>query len=221
MVRKTAKPDVIDRYVRNELAADEIVKFEEALVESPELQRELETILGLREALALRPETAADPGRAEPRPGAEYWRPAAVAASLLLAVFSTAMLWKVSNENAGLREDLDLLAQPRTTVLRIPVDTLRSGGADQRPDVVIRKPEGRAALLLDIDYSSMAGRHERIFFELNDERGAVLMAWSIEARAGGRSSVMVDNEHIPAGRIWLRFLSAEGEELDRRLLEFR
>lgn len=221
MVKRTSKMDLTDLYVRNELTADEIVKFEEALMESPEMQRHLEMVLGLREMLALYPEGMAECRRRESLSGDGRWRYVAFAATLMLAAFVSGMFWNVKNENGELRAELAQLGQPRTNILRIPVDTLRSSTADRMPDVVIKKPEDHAALLLDIDYGTLGRRHERILFELTDESGMVLMSWSVKGEPRGRSSVMLNNEQVPPERLWLRFLSAEGTELDKRLLEFR
>ena len=41
----------IDHYIRDKLTVDEMTEFEVWLMESPGMQQELETILGLREVL--------------------------------------------------------------------------------------------------------------------------------------------------------------------------
>ena len=56
MAKQTSRQVWVDRYVREELAVDETVEFEQALMESSAMQQDLETALGLREALLFEPE---------------------------------------------------------------------------------------------------------------------------------------------------------------------
>jgi hypothetical protein len=56
MAKQTSREAWVDRYVRDELKVDEINEFEQALMASPEMQEDLQTVLGLRETLLLEPE---------------------------------------------------------------------------------------------------------------------------------------------------------------------
>jgi hypothetical protein len=48
---RTSRQEWIDRYVRDELSVEEIAAFEQALLDSLEMQQELETTLALRQLL--------------------------------------------------------------------------------------------------------------------------------------------------------------------------
>ena len=48
---RTSRQEWVDRYVRDELSVEEIAAFELALLDSPEMQKELETTLALRQLL--------------------------------------------------------------------------------------------------------------------------------------------------------------------------
>jgi hypothetical protein len=222
MAKQSSRQVWVDRYVRDELAVDETVEFEQALMESPAMQQDLETALGLREALLLEPkQSVSRNGRLpEPLPGGGNWQPVALAASVLLAVFSTVMFWKVSNDSAGLQNQLDLLKQPRTQVLTVPVNIMRSASS-RTPDVIIQKPVGHSAILLDIELGSAASKLEELVFELVDDDGVAISSWNAAPTKRGRASVMISSEQIPSARLWLQISSSEGRTLERRLLEFR
>ena len=222
MAKQTSKQVRVDRYVRDELAVDETVEFEQALMESSAMQQDLETALGLREALLLVPEQNLPRNGLLPEflPGGGNWQPVALAASLLLAVFSTVMFWKVSNDSAGLQNQLDLLNQPRTQLLSVPVNIMRSASS-RTPDVIIQKPLGHSAILLDIELGSAASELEELIFELVDDGGVAISSWNAAPTQSGRASVMLSSERIPSARLWLQISSGQGRTLERRLLEFR
>lgn len=222
MAKQTSRQVWVDRYVREELAVEETVEFEQALMESSAMQQDLETALGLREALLLEPEQSLPRNGLLPEslPGGGNWQPVALAASLLLAVFSTVMFWKVSNDSAGLQNQLDLLNQPLTQVLSVPVNIMRST-SNRTPDVIIQKPAGHSAILLDIELGSAARELEELIFELVDDGGVALLSWNTAPTKSGRASVMLSSERIPSARLWLQISSSEGRTLERRLLEFR
>jgi len=222
MAKQTSRQVWVDRYVRADLAADEIVKFEEAMMDSPSMQQELETVLGLRETLLLEPkqDIPQDDLLPESLSGGGNWRSLALAATVILAVFSTVMFWKVSNDSADLRNQLDLVSQPRTQVLTVPVNIMRSADT-QVPDVIIQKPAGLSAILLDIELGTAAIKHEELVFSLVDNDGVVISAWNAAPTRGGRARVLLHSEQIPPTRLWLQIFAIEGQKLERRLLEFR
>ena len=78
MAENTTRQQWIDRYVRNDLTVEEITEFELALMESPQMQKGLEAVLGLREALLLEPdprqETGVDDLLPESLSGGGNWR---------------------------------------------------------------------------------------------------------------------------------------------------
>jgi len=222
MAKQTSNQKWVDRYIRDELAVEETVEFEQALMESPAMQQDLEASLALREALLLEPEQSVtqDGLLPEPLSGGGNWQTMALAASVLLAAFSTVMFWKVSNDTAGLRSQLDLLSQPRTEVLTVPVNIMRSVGS-LSPDVIIQKPAGHSAILLDIELGPTAVEFENLEFELVDDGGAPITSWIAAPTRSGRARVLLNNEQVPSARLWLQISSSEGQVLERRLLEFR
>jgi hypothetical protein len=222
MAKQSARQVWVDRYVRDELAVDETVKFEQALMDSPAMQQNLETALGLREALLLEPEQNVPRNGLlpEPLPGGGNWQPVALAASVLLAVFSSVMFWKVSNDSAGLQNQLDLLKQPRTQVLTVPVNIMRSA-SNRTPDVIIQKPVGHSAILLDIELGPAASNFEELVFELVDDDGTAISSWNAAPVQSGRASVLLNSEQVPSTRLWLQISSNTGQKLGQRLLEFR
>jgi hypothetical protein len=224
MAEDTSRQQWIDRYVRNELTVEEIAEFELALMESPQMQKGLETVLGLREALLLEPEpgqqTAVDDLLPESLSGGGNWRSLAMVASVLLAVFSTVMFWKVSNDSAALQNQLDLLSQPRTVLLTVPVNIMRSASS-QEPDVIVKIPTGHSAMMLDIELNPASRQQQSLGFALLDEAGMAVLKWSATAGPDGHVEALLNSEQVPASRLWLEISSEDGQVLDRRLLEFR
>lgn len=212
----------IDRYIRNELAANEEAEFETALLDSPELQRRLETAMGVRQAFVLNDELGGS-GQAIPLQDLDArnnWQPLALAASVLLAVFSTTMYWKTSNDAAALRSEIEVLSQPRTVVLTVPVNIMRSSGS-QTPDVIIQKPGGNALVALDIElgHATVAADLARLTFR--DPQEVELISWASGSVENGRIITVFNTQQLPDGRVWLELSDVEGKVIDRRLLEFR
>jgi hypothetical protein len=97
---------------------------------------------------------------------------------------------------------------------------MRSAGG-QTPDVIVQKPAGRAAILLDIELGLRAREQAQLDFALVDPEGATLLAWQSAPTDDGRATAIIDNQQIPASRLWLQINTSNGELLERRLLEFR
>jgi hypothetical protein len=222
MAENISRQEWVDRYVRDEQMVDEINEFEQALMASPEMQEDLQTVLGLRETLLLEPEQNVPEDRLLPESleGGGNWQPLALAASVLLAAFSTVMFWKVSNDSAGLQRQLDQLNQPRTRILTVAVNIMRSAGS-QAPDVIVKKPEGHSAMLLDIELAPESRLQQTLRFTLVDESGTTVLSWGGIEIDGGRAEVLLNSEQIPATALWLEIASDGGQLLERRLLEFR
>lgn len=214
----------VDRYVRDQMSAAESADFEAEMLESPALQEELETALALRAALQQEAalETRRIAGDRARRHQFEIpdWRAFALAATVVLAVISTVMWWKVGIDAADLEQQLQSLAQPTSPVLSVKVPIMRTAGG-QTPDVIVQKPEGRAAILLDIELGLRAREQAQLDFALVDPEGATLLAWQSAPTDDGRASAIIDNQQIPASRLWLQINTSNGELLERRLLEFR
>jgi hypothetical protein len=211
----------VDRYLRDELTASEIAAFERALMDSRKLQKELETALALREMLKhdspSRPQVPAA-GRSFLW-GLNRWRPTGLAAAIALAVFSTLMFWKTSQDATGLQEELARLNQPLSGILTVPVALMRSAGG-QSPDVVVTLPAAGHGILLDIELAPESSGRGELAFSLSRADGERILAWRGSPGADGKCRALLRSEQIPTGRIWLKIASLEGEALERRLLEF-
>ncbi len=210
----------VDDYVRDRLPADEEAAFEEALLEDAELQAQVEVALGMREALNNDSELELQ-GAMPARPSAgNSWSGYALAASVALAIVSTTLYWQAGVENDRLINQIESLGQPVGSVLHVPVNIMRSGG-QSTPDVIVQKPEGRAAILLDIELGTKARGEAQLSFELLDPSGEPVLTWQSSPTSEGRTSVVLSSEQIPASRLWLQISDSSGNELERRLLEFR
>jgi hypothetical protein len=209
----------VDRYVRDELSAEDEAAFEEALLEDAELQAQVEAVLGIRETLKREQSLAETASLSEP-PVRNQWSTLAMAASVLLAVVSTTLFWRASVETNELREQVEALQQPRGSVLRVPVDIMRSAG-NATPDVIVQKPSGRALLVLDIELSPTFRDLSVIQLELQSQGGEALLAWSASPRADGRVVTALNSEIVPDGEVWLLLSAPEGTLSESRLIEFR
>ena len=213
--------DWVDRYVLDKLSEEEVVEFEEQLLEDASLQTELEAVLLVKEALKLENEEAADTLQlADTAPGRNQWSTMAIAASVLLAVVSTTFYWRTSVEAGHLREQLMALQAPRTSVLNVAVNIMRSAGSTT-PDVIIQKPAGNGVIVLDIELSARFQNLNMINFELQTDHSTGGLKWSAPPTPGGRASVVLNSEKVPDGLVHLQMSDASGEVLESRLLEFR
>ncbi len=107
-----------------------------------------------------------------------------------------------------------------TFLQSVPVNIMRSASS-RTPDVIIQKPVGHSAILLDIELGPAAGKLEELVFELVDDDGTVITSWNATPTQSGRASVLLNSEQVPSSRLWLQISSSTGQKLERRLLEFR
>ena len=215
------KSDWVDRYLRDELNEQDEMAFEARLRADVQLQRELEAALAIREALKQnRQWELGDVKSPGIRPLASSWTVFAMAASILLAVVSTSLFWRASVETGELKQQISALQQPRTGVLRVPVNIMRSAGS-ATPDVIIQKPVGRSVIVLDIELSERFYELDLIEFSLHKEGEEPVIAWSSSPSPDGRASVVLHSESIPDGRLILQMTGAGGRLNENRLLEFR
>lgn len=217
-----------DRYVRDELNPHNMAEFEAALLDSPELRQQLEVSLAARRALELEKELRAEgkPGErtgvtAPPKRDIRNSLPGmAVAASLTLALFTTVMYWRADNEKITLVTQLADLSRPSGTVLSVPLDIMRSRG-DQIPDVIIKRPEGQAVLVLDIELGRALVGAGPVNLVLRNLQNEELFSWESANTTGGRLSTAFQASSLPEGKVWLELSDTAGKAVDRRLLEFR
>lgn len=214
--------DWVDLYIRDELNADEEIAFEERLLEDTELQQELKAALAIKETFKRTDLITGDVVDAPVSSSIRNsWTPFAMAASVLLAVASTTLLWRANIETDGLRQQLEALQQPRTSVLNVPIDIMRSAGSST-PDAIIQKPDGQGVIVLDIELSARFGQLENVDFELREEATEdAVLAWSSRPTPDNRASVVLNSESIPEGRVILSITSSASQQKETRLLEFR
>ncbi len=223
MTKRTKNQERVDQYLRGKLSTPDVEAFELELMDSIDLQQELETTLALRGAMAFDAKRQPASNVAELLPessGPSAWRRLAMAAAIALAVLSTLMWWKTGSDLVDLEGRMEALAAPLGEVLAVPVPVMRSSGG-QTPDVMVQKPEGRTAILLDIELGLAARERNSLEFALVDPQGETVLSWQSAPNASGHATAVVSSEQVPASRLWLQISDATGDELERRLLEFR
>ncbi len=213
--------DITDRYVRNKLSPSAVEEYEVRMLESPELQKELEEALLLQRALES-DEQVTGLTRTERSELSRYshWKSVALAASFFLAVISLVLFLDSRGTTNALRRQLDELTQPRTQVLHVPVPIMRSANSTI-PDVIVQLPDGYSIIMLDIELGTKSRTAPTLTFILNNDDRAPVLTWTAKPKTDGKSTVALNSEQISAGQSWLIISSAAGEELERRLLEFR
>ena len=213
--------DWVYRYIRDQLSAGEQAAFEEALLEDTELQSEVEACLAIRETLKRETDRLQVPTKSVPKSASSnVWTSWAMAASVLLAVVSTSALWRINIENNTMQSQIEALQLPRTDVLRVSLDIMRSSGGST-PDAIIRKPPGRSAILLDIELSPRFQELDRVDFSLQREDGEPVFNWSAEPGRDGYASVVLNSESVPEGVLYLHISGSRGRLVEKRSLEFR
>ncbi len=213
--------DWVDRYVRDELSEEEVEEFEERLMTDSDLQSQLEAVFLMKEALKLESEAETETSKdAVVIPWRNQWSPMAIAASVLLAVVSTTLYWRSNVEIGHLQEQVTALQAPRTSVLTVPVDIMRSA-ASATPDVIVEIPAGHSAIVLDIELSAQFQNLQTVDFELVTQDSKAVLAWAAAPAGSDTVKVVLDSEVVPAGMIQLRMSDPDSDMQERRLLEFR
>lgn len=212
--------DWVDRYVRNELGEEEEFEFEVALLGSEELKKELEAALSIKFLLRDQAKIADAVSVVHKAAKRAHWQNFALAASVVLAVISTTMYLRVSVENHQLSESVAELNEPRTGVLIVPVNIMRSA-ASQTPDVRILKPEGHSSIILDIELAPVSLHADSLSFNLVQDQSLAEFSWTAFPTSNDRVRVAINTEAIKEGLYWLEISNSRGEILERRLLEFK
>lgn len=224
MTERVLQQAWVDRYVRGDLTTEEMLAFETKLLESSTLQQELEIALALQAALKrgrpMESSVAANDHSVTAMPPRAQWQHLAMAATLVLAVLSTVMWWKSGAEIAGLERELQGLMQPRGDVLTVAVPVMRSAGS-QTPDVIVQKPAGQSAILLDIELGLAARGEAELNLALLNSEDSPILSWQGNPTPEGHASAVIASERIPSSLLWLEISKVGGEVLERRLLEFR
>jgi hypothetical protein len=215
----------VDRYIRNQLSAEEEAEFEVRMLQSKELQQHLQTAMALKESLKLDEEigkTSARPPLTDQSRMKHRWRDMAIAASVLIALGSSAGLVVSRHQTDRLEQQIADLNQPATAVLLVPVQIMRSSEPGSS-HVIVQKPPGRALIQLDIELSGQAQAQAQPFLQftlVNDQQRPVL-SWQASPLANGRATVLLRNDQVPTGNVRLEISDAGGNVLERHLLEFR
>ena len=224
MIRSVAMSEQVDRYVRGELNAAETAAFEAELLESPPLQDALEAALGLQRALEFeRNQIGATVVPLQARSGQIgdspfRWQVWGMAASLVAAAVAGSLWWYTEAENVRLNARIDQLTRPVDSVLTVPLDVMRSVGPEA-PEVFIRKPQGAAVLILDVEVAEQLVRAPELNLELIAEQGDELAGWSAAPDADGRIRVAHRTDLLPDGRLTLRISDPVSGGTDTRSIE--
>ncbi|MGB5291467.1 MAG: hypothetical protein WBN41_08455 [Lysobacterales bacterium] len=215
----------VDRYIRNQLSAEEEAEFEVRMLQSKELQQHLQTAMALKESLKLDEEI----GKSSARPPLtgqsrmkNRWRDMAIAASVMIALGSSAGLVVSRYQTDRLEQQIAELNQPATAVLLVPVHIMRSSEPGSS-HVIVQKPPGRALIQLDIELSGQALAQAQPFlqFALVNDKERPVLTWQASPLANGRATVLLRNDQVPAGNVRLEISDQGGNVLERHLLEFR
>lgn len=207
--------DWIDRYLKEELSVEELERFELRLMDDTALQDELEAALAVRQALSMAPPEGGEVVSAiDPAPVRE-WAPWATAASVALAVVCVVALARTQVENAGLQERLRALEGPRSGVLTVTLDPMRSGSPQ---GTVVYRPADLSAVLLDIPLPPAVRESTPLRFELR-QGDSSLASWKATTDASGRITTLLDGGLVPDGLFILVIRSDDGEVLEQRAFE--
>ena len=211
-----------DRYVRNKLTPAEVEAYELQMMESPELQDELEEAQMLQKALRL--------GKTERQPlkdsavaettGGPNWTGWALAASIALLLGSAYFHVSTWSESGVLKNQVAELSQPRSEILFATVKIMRSAG-NTVPDSIIQLPQQKATVMLEIELGSRSRNIQELRFRLESEAQPMDLSWVGSPDENGLATVAINSELIPSGLVWLVVSANSGEVLERRLLEFK
>lgn len=215
MAKYEITEDWVDRYLRDELDDDERDAFELELMDSPELSKSLAAAMGMQQALELDEAhlSDTDPGEISPLGPLRGWRTFALAASLVLAVFSTTMYWRTSHQ-------LSALQAPVGQVLTVPVEVMRSANDIEAPRAVAI-PDEATLVLFDIEIPADHSDEPVLNMRLSTRAGQEIMSWQSNPLPSGNHNVAVRASQLPQVQVVLEARNPEGELIYRRLLEFR
>lgn len=211
-----------DRYVRNKLSVAEIEDYELRLLESPELQDELEESLMLQQALRLsasRPDEGKQIG-VDQTGKQSNWMQWALAASIALMFVSSYFHLTTWKESIFLKDRVVALSEPRSEVLFATVKIMRSA-SNAVPDSIIQLSDHSAMVLLEIELGSQSRNAQTLLFSFESENEPTNVTWTGSPDANGLTTVAINSEQIPLGLVWLVVSSKDGEVLERRSLEFK
>jgi hypothetical protein len=207
------------QYVRNKLSPARVEEYELRLLESPELQDELEEALMLQQALKLDESRSAENKHSETakRPNRMHW---ALAASIALMLVSAYFHLTARNESNLLKDQVAALSEPRSEVLFATVKIMRSS-SNSVPESIIQLSDQNSTVLLEIELGGRSRTAHALLFSFESENEPGNLTWTGSPDTRGLATVAIYSEQIPLGLVWLVVSSTDGEVLERRLLEFK
>lgn len=223
MTRHLTDGELADLYVLDKLPGDEEAEFEERMLVDQQLQQHVETALAIKEALKLEQTLCEKTSGSRDkfhRKNANSWGGLALAASVLLTVVSVVMLARSGHEVDQLERKVAELSRPQTSVLKVPVNIMRSA-VSASPEVIVQKPQNGGLIQLDIQLNIQSQTQPSLNFALENEMGVSIETWSAVPASNGHSIVLLRSEQIPVGKASLKISDSDGNILDRRLVEFR
>ena len=175
-----------DRYVNDNLSPAEVKEYELRLLEGPEMLDDLEDTLVLKKALKLdqaRSHIYQNAGVPEigSRPNWMQW---ALAASVVLLVFSSAFHLTSRNDNKFLKNLVTQLEQPRDNIIIATVKIMRSAN-NKVPGSIILLPNKNSTVLLEIELGSRSRAAQQLLFKLESEDKSINLTWSGSPDVGG------------------------------------
>jgi len=210
------------RYVRNKLLPAEVEEYEQRMLDSPELQDELEEVLLLQQALqfgkteSVKLQDSAT-WKTGGRPARIQW---ALAASVTILLASAYLLVSSWSEKSVLINQVASLSKPRPDVLVATVKIMRTAG-NSVPDSIIQLPDKKTTVMLEIELGSRSRGARSLLFSFESENAPGNLSWVGSPDKGGLTTVAINSEQIPLGLVWLIVSATDGAVLERRLLEFK
>jgi len=223
MIENLGDFELVDRYVRNQLSAEDEADFELRMLQSKELQQHLQAALGIKETFKLDERTAKSSTKSPVADQSRlnfHWKDMAIAASVLIAVITSAGLVVSQYQSNRLEDKIAELNQPPTSVLVVPVQIMRSSKMGSSK-VLVAKPSGRTLIQLDIELSRKAQAIPLLQFTLINDGQESLLRWQASPSASGRATVLLRNDQVPVGRMLLNISDNNGNVLEHHMLEFR
>ncbi len=224
--RQLEQQDLIHRYLRDELTEQEASAFEVAVLESPELQDELEAAMAVQHSFKMAEakgvevsgqpakggnlQVSADKKRTMSLP---QW---SLAASVVIAAASLLFFWQARQQIGELEHSIasQNLARPGAG-LTLPV--MRAGSTQA---FVVQRPASGSIVNLGVEVAANSAQTPLQLAFMTVAEQQVLYRWNGIPDAENTVSKAIDARFFPVGRVWLVIRDADGELLERRLLEF-
>ena len=200
-----ARENVIERYVRGTLPANELADFEIFMIEHPDIAEQVEYARGLDDGMRrAREEFFVADTASHARTPAFWQKPQfATAATLLLVSFTFATTW-LYQRGSTLSSEIERLRAPAGVSRNIWLEALRGGG-----EVLIERRAGEPVLLHTIVDGPVGGLYR---VELFDEGGRSVWI-ETDVAASDEPAVSLFIRDLPDGRYRVTVTANDGEQL--------